>query len=341
MGTTAEEEITEDKEQIESLSLGQRLRSPKTWLSFGLALAIVVFFVTRLDIDIAATWGHMQSANVLLLATGFVLYYLSFYVRGLRWRQFLVNAGFNQENGARLPSVLGLVEIIFLSWFVNCIVPAKLGDAYRGYLMKKNGAHSFSKTFGTILAERVVDMLILFALMSVAGLVAFHGKVPSSVSYVFLLGLLFAIAIAAGMLALRNLNSWLIRIVPRRFESIYGLFRDGALQSFRRRSIPAVLALTGAVWLLEGARLYFVASSLDVQIGISFVVFVSLAASLLTTIPFTPAGLGAVESAIIIALLWAGIDKDVAGSIAILDRVVSYWSIIVIGVVVYFFSSRK
>ena len=29
-------------------------------------------------------------------------------------------------------------EIIFLSWLVNCVVPAKLGDVYRAYLLKIN-----------------------------------------------------------------------------------------------------------------------------------------------------------------------------------------------------------
>ena len=45
----------------------------------------------------------------------------------------------------------GLVEIIYLSWFVNCIVPAKLGDAYRSYLLKRNSNVAFSSTIGTIL----------------------------------------------------------------------------------------------------------------------------------------------------------------------------------------------
>ena len=50
--------------------------------------------------------------------------------------------------------VVRLAQIIYVSWFANCVVPAKLGDAYRGYLLKHNGKVSFSATFGTIFAER-------------------------------------------------------------------------------------------------------------------------------------------------------------------------------------------
>ena len=39
-------------------------------------------------------------------------------------------------------------EILFLSWFVNCLVPAKLGDLYRAYLLRANYGASISRTVG-------------------------------------------------------------------------------------------------------------------------------------------------------------------------------------------------
>ena len=44
---------------------------------------------------------------------------------------------------ARPGFVIGLrnsTEILYISWFVNCVVPAKLGDVYRAYLLKMNSA---------------------------------------------------------------------------------------------------------------------------------------------------------------------------------------------------------
>ena len=70
----------------------------------------------------------------------------------------------------------GLGQIIFLSWFANCVVPAKLGDAYRAYLLKKDANVGFSKTIGTILAERIIDMIILFVLLAGAALLVIRGK---------------------------------------------------------------------------------------------------------------------------------------------------------------------
>ncbi|MDQ3327694.1 MAG: lysylphosphatidylglycerol synthase domain-containing protein, partial [Chloroflexota bacterium] len=62
---------------------------------------------------------------------------------------------------------------------------------------------------------------------------------------------------------------------------------------------------------------------------------------LLTTVPFTPAGLGVVEAAIVTVLLPVINDAGLAGSVALLDRTITYWSLVLIGAVVYLFSGNK
>ncbi len=52
-------------------------------------------------------------------------------------------------------------EIIFISWLVNSVVPAKLGDVYRAWLLKANYPVSLSSTFGTIFTERLFDLFAI------------------------------------------------------------------------------------------------------------------------------------------------------------------------------------
>jgi uncharacterized protein (TIRG00374 family) len=65
-----------------------------------------------------------------------------------------------------------------------------------------------------------------------------------------------------------------------------------------------------------------------------------LAASLLTAIPLTPAGLGAVEVSIVFILSIIGIDATLGTSLALLDRLISYWSMLVTGSIAYMLSDR-
>lgn len=327
--------------------LGQRFFNVRTFVSFGLGFAILLFLVTRLELNVGEIVERIRQANPLLLALAFIAYYATFPVRAVRWRVLLRNVGFRTRQGVKLPSVAGLSEIILLSWFTNCIVPAKLGDAYRAYLLKRDAGVSFSRTIGTILAERIVDMLFLFALMVLAASLAFGRALPPQVVFLMQAGFGLALVLVVGLLAMRNLRPLVERLLPARLHRQYRRFEEGTLHSFRK--LPYVVLLTGAAWAGEVLRLYLVTAALGLAIDSpSVVLFVALASALATTLPITPAGLGFAEATIAgiftlaaAAGLAPGVDEHTAASIALLDRAISYWSLIAVGLVAYLLTRRK
>src|SRR5205823_12761767 len=95
-----------------------------------------------------------------------IAFYSTFPIRAVRCRRLLDNVELStHEEGGRRMGIPALSEIMFLAWFANCIVPAKLGDLYRAYLLKITVGVSFSTTIGTILAERITDVVVLFVLL--------------------------------------------------------------------------------------------------------------------------------------------------------------------------------
>src|SRR5205814_8848480 len=87
--------------------LSHTLLNIRTVFSFALALAIIVFIFTRLDIDLGKTWHTMLTADPLFFLTGFVVYYSAFWLRAARWKKLLGNAGFTHED-VKLPNINGL-----------------------------------------------------------------------------------------------------------------------------------------------------------------------------------------------------------------------------------------
>lgn len=328
-------------------ALAKRFFNLRTLVSFAFGFAIIVFFLTRARVDLGGIAERVSRANVPLLLLALLAFYATFPLRALRWRRLLRNAGFRARHGVALPSIWGLSEIILLSWFANCIVPAKLGDAYRGYLLKSAAGVSFSKTIGTILAERIVDVLFLFGLMVAAASLAFGRALPGEIVLLMQVGFSLAVVVVAGLLGMRNLRPLAERLLPARVHVQYRRFEDGTLKSFAR--LPEVLMLTGSAWAGEVTRLYLVTLSLGVgSVAPSVVLFVALASALATTLPLTPAGLGFAEGTIVSIFLLAasaglapGVDEQTAASIALLDRTISYWSLIVTGLATYLFSKRK
>ncbi|HYO49001.1 MAG TPA: lysylphosphatidylglycerol synthase transmembrane domain-containing protein, partial [Chloroflexia bacterium] len=322
------EDIAEDRSW-----LSHKLLNPRTIVSFLLAIGIIIFIFTRLDINPAETWSTMLTADPLFLLTGFVVYYSAFWLRAARWKQLLGNVGHGGAAGtARLPSINGLVEIIYLSWFVNCIVPAKLGDAYRSYLLKRNSGISFSSTIGTILAERVIDLLVLFGLLTMSFTLVGKNQLSTNKEFdltlVMLLGTLMVAALIVGLVGLRFFGHIMVRFVPGRYKEKFINLQAGILKSFKRRSLPILLVYTITIWLLEAGRLFFVTRSLDAHaVTLSAVIFIALLSSLLTTLPLTPGGAGVVEGAVTLALGLFLKDHSLAVSIALLDRLINYWSL--------------
>jgi len=320
------------------ISLEKRFFNVQTFISFGIALAILVFLFTRFDIDFNALWNNARRSDPFLYALAFLLFYVTFPMRGIRWRLLLRNAGFHAGEGVALPSLREITEILFLGWFGNCVIPAKLGDAYRGYLMKKKAQISFSKTFGTIFAERILDMLILFGLLMAAALSVFSSSSRGPVSGILEVGFAMAAVIAIGLLAMKRLGGRIEGFLPKRFRGAYGRFQEGTMASFGQ--LPLVIFISVLIWLFEAGRLFLVTQALGVPVGFALIVFVALAHSLLTAIPFTPGGLGLAEAGMV-GLLTLAIAPESAISIAILDRVLSYWSIIFLGFIVFALTRRK
>lgn len=338
-----------ERAAVEPDPLARRFFNVRTLASFLLGFALLALILPRMNVELGGILARVAQANVGIYIFALAFYYLTFPLRAFRWRKLLRNVGFLPREGVRLPGILGISEIIILSWFANCVVPAKLGDAYRAYLLKRNSNVSFAKTFGTILAERIIDTLVLFSLLGLSATLAFHGALPGEIVAILQGGLALVVIVVVGLLSMRNLGHFIRPLVPLRFRDQYEMFEAGTLGAFGRGRMPMILIYTMLAWGIEVGRVYLVCLALGISsLAWPVLLFVALAAALLTTLPITPAGLGFVESAMAGILLLAGslgliqgMDENLAASVAILDRTISYWSLIVVGVVMYALSKRR
>jgi uncharacterized protein (TIRG00374 family) len=323
-----------------AVPLSQRLRDPRTIISIVLPIVLLILIIGLAgNIDVNELVEAIRSADPWLLAAAVAVYYLGFPLRGYRWSLLLDGAGYRVRTR-------DCTEIIFISWLVNCLVPAKLGDVYRAYLLKLNYQVSLSRTFGTVFIERVFDLFAIVVLGLAAGFWSFRGRMPPEVQLVFAIGVGVVVVLAVGLFVVRNFGHRIIDHLPRRLgraREFYDRFEEGVF-SISPRRIPILGIVTGLIWATEAMRLYLVVLALgfpDVQLGISGAFFVALIASLLTAIPFTPAGLGVVELAIAgVLTVFYHVPVTEATAIALVDRAISVLSIIVLGAIAYVLSPK-
>jgi uncharacterized protein (TIRG00374 family) len=327
------------EDAVERVSLSSRLRQTKTIVSILVPLAIIAVFVTLNWSTLSKVPSLIAGANPLLVLVAFAVFYLGFPLRGYRWSLLLRATGFRIV-------VRDSTEILYLSWLVNCIVPAKLGDLYRAYLLRINSTASLSRTFGTVFIERVLDIFTIAILGIAAGYWSFRSGLPDSIQLLFGVALVIVALLAVGLFTLRNFGRRIIVALPfpARIVEFYDRFEHGVFGALDRRQLPLLGALGIAIWMTEALRLFFVVKALgfpDVEIGISGAVFVALIGSLLTAVPLSPAGLGIVEAGIVgVLTLVYKVPLPEATAIALLDRVISVFSVIVFGSILYAISGK-
>jgi uncharacterized protein (TIRG00374 family) len=343
-----EEELRETNEKAqeepeitrEQLALSKKLLNWRTLVPLVIVIAAIAFFVRQEHINLQQTWAAMRNANVIFFLAGFVIYYLSFPLRALRWRLLLQNVGYTQANGVHLPKFWKLVEIIFISWFANAIVPAKLGDLYRAFLLRQEAGVSATRSFGTVLAERLLDLSVLLLLFIPSLIISLHSHLPPQLRVGLEITLAAVIIGVAGLFMLRLFRAHIALLVPERFHGHYNHFQEGTLGSFRR--LPVLTGLTIGVWACEALRFLFIALSLNLIGGdmlhiVTAAFFIALGEALLTVVPFTGGGIGLVEGGMLamISLFNPANALSLGTAAILLDRTISLFSIIVFGFIVF------
>jgi uncharacterized protein (TIRG00374 family) len=329
------------------LSIGRRLAS---WRTIAPLVIVIVVFVLvalhlRLEINPTSIASALVHANIWLFLVGFVIYYLSLLIRVFRWKLLLQNVGYHKAQEVYLPNFPRLARILYLSWFANVIVPAKLGDVYRAYLLRQDANVSTSRSFGTVLAERILDLIALVVLFILAILISLHGQLPSQLELALRVCLALVVGLVIGLVLLRIYHNKISTLIPQRFRSHYVHFQEGTLGSFKR--LHLLIPLTVVVWLMESLRFMLVALAVGLLSGdpihiFAAALFVALGESLLTTVPLTSGGVGFVEAGMLAMILlftsYTAAAQNAAGAAILLDRLISFVSILVFGGALFFFT---
>ncbi|WP_231183406.1 lysylphosphatidylglycerol synthase transmembrane domain-containing protein [Haladaptatus sp. DYF46] len=319
---------------VDGAAIARRVGTPENALSFLFAGGVVALTAWSMaGVDWSAVLGYLVEMNPVSFLFALVTFHGLSLVRSLRWRTLLRNVGYELTATGPFGVIVELTRIVYLGWFANCITVARLGDVYRCSLLQRSADVDFSVAVGTVLTERIVDLSILLLVLGVATLVAFRGGLPSLVTTAMLAGTALSVFGIAGVLVLQHSGKRIERLVPSRVRRYFAQLRHGTLNSFDR--LPALVGYTAIGWIIEGVTMYAVAMAIGVSLSLASAFVAALVAVLLSTIPVTPGGLGVTEAGIAFVLGWVGLDATAVAAVTVLNRLISYWSVVGIGLLVY------
>lgn len=257
--------------------------------------------------------------SLLLIAAGVAVYLASFVMRGLRWKVLLAEVGVNPP----LHETTGLLTV---GYAANTLLPARAGDAVRVFLMAQRTGAGASLMVSTLIAERLLDVVVLGTTFVVTSLV-FAGGLPTG-NKAIVVGVLAVIGIV-GLLVLR----WAVKgdHLP---AGVRGILRDASLavrQLRGSRHLAQVLGLTIAAWVMESAVYLLTAKAVGVHLNLASAAYVLSTAAMFTMIPSGPGFVGTMDSALAFTLHVLEEPKKAVGPYIVVVRFVIFIPITIVG----------
>jgi uncharacterized membrane protein YbhN (UPF0104 family) len=283
------------------------------------------------SINWQSTWHEFLSSHKGYVLLGAACHYLTYPVRGARWRQCLAHLPV-QAHGASFGVV------VFFQNFVDNVVPAKLGDVYGAHLARINFGIRRSEAIGSIVFQRMLDAWIVLLLSSLASSTILSGRLPRSIQWVLLGGCLIAVLCSGVLLFFLLLDRAAPRWLPHKAADLAHAFRKGMWP--KREKLPSILGCSALIWLLETLWVTFLIRGFGPVLNISDALFLTMLPLLATAFPLTPSGAGVVELTLFSCLRVVGVDGSLAASITLLNRFLDYWCHIGAGILIWFLRER-
>jgi len=219
-----------------------------------------------------------------------------------------------------------VLSIILIGQMTNILLPARLGEIARIYLIGEIEGVSRARALGTIALEKFSELLMVPIMLAVlVFMIPLPSWVQESSLQKTLIGGGMAVAVLVGLtqrqrivqLAIQSLG-WLPAELPHRI----GRQLELALSSTSALRHPeVVLLLLGGslgIWILSAATNYLIFLALDLELSFSAALLLLIVLQLGVAVPSAPGKLGVFHYLCVLALGVFGIAREPALSYAFL-----------------------
>lgn len=311
----------------------------------------IIQFIVLLGVGILLVWlsfrsvwtekekilNSFKSANYFWVGISVLISFFSHFLRAYRWNYLLKPAGYSVKPANALGAVL-------VGYFANYGLP-RMGEITRCTLVTKYDDVPFEVALGTVITERIVDMLLLILIFFLTLFAQFSQLKELTVTYLYdplklkLNGISehptkFIILISillVGMIALFLIRKKISGLLKGKFGNIIKGFGKGLSSVKDIDKKFQFIALSLAIWASYFYSLYicFFAFEGTSNLGHSECLAILLFGTL--GVVFSPGGLGAYPAIVTALLTYYGIEQISAFSFPWMTWTSQFILIVVLG----------
>lgn len=122
---------------------------------FSIGLGLLWLTFRKEDLSEIAT--KVSAANPWWLAVSVIISIVALYIRAIRWAMLIRPLGYQ-------PKISSTLYALLLGYFANLAIP-RIGEITRCGVLAKSEKVPFNSLIGTVIVERVIDLIMLFLSM--------------------------------------------------------------------------------------------------------------------------------------------------------------------------------
>ncbi|MBI1932187.1 MAG: flippase-like domain-containing protein [Ignavibacteriales bacterium] len=301
--------------------------------SFPVLLMLIFLYMAFSNINFSEVLSLIGNMSVYWFVIYLLVWFFSHVIRAYRWKIIIKSV---KEN----TSIFNLFSAVMVGYGVNCVVP-RLGELYRGLFLGRWENISRSSMVGTIVVERVIDILVLgiSVLISVA---VYSGNLFTQISWLkstVYVGFTVIIGIIVFLILIvrfkENFYNAILKFVGKFSHKLadllakgFHLLTEGFSSLKGTKNITMVVLLSVFIMYLYGLTAYF--SLLSLHMDKYQPVSYSMAWIIMTISAFgiiipTPGATGSYHLIVISVLVnLYSFNNEISGAFAILTHTSTY-----------------
>ena len=267
-------------------------------LKIILPLLLSILFISYAleDFNYTLFIGSLKNANYLFIISSILLLIIIIFLRSLRWKLLFT----------KQLKINDLYKSQLIGYMGNNIFPLRLGELLKALFLEKKSKISKYEIIGTVILERVLDLIGLIVLFIILLNFSIIELVSSDSIKVIYFLLIFA---SLSIILSFNLN----KIKNFKFKNSSFQIIDDIISGFstiNKSNFVLSIFYTILIWLSYIIVVYLVQKSMYLNLSFIQCILLLFLSSLVLMIPSMPGNIGTFEGSVVYTLLLFGIKDD-------------------------------
>jgi uncharacterized protein (TIRG00374 family) len=304
-------------------------------LVVGILLLVALVWWTGID-KIGAAIG---SASPLWLAASAAVILPAYILRAIRWKLLLLPV----KKNIRVSNTFWSTAVGFM---VNTLIPIRLGEFVRAYILGEKEETGFGPSFSSIVVERTLDLVGLLSIGIVAMfLVSAQAGLSDLVVNIFTaVAVLIAVILAVIIVGVKK-EDLIIRLLTRitskiplvkKYTNRIADFVSSLIKGLQGLSqnpkmFVTNISLTWILWLIHTSAIYLTFTAFNYPISFVAAILGGVLMSLSHILPATPGYVGSYEAFWALIFFSLGVPENLLLATAVISHLIGLLPIVILG----------